>query len=394
MTDRFRKPAVLSALLSILGIAVSVELTRIHVFVHTDPSYRSICAVNEGINCETVAVSPYSVFAGLPLSVWGIGGYLMTGVLSIWALSSRRLHSAWPCGLMLMITSGFVGVSLILAYLSVTKIDSLCLFCLGSYIINLLLFIVCITAVATSGVKASTFVLIDFMALAVRPKLTAAVVLIVVTAAVTAKVLIPVYWKMSAWEQLPIGESGVDDSGSHWVGAAKPRVTFVEFSDYECPHCKDAHKNIRLFVASHSDEVRLVHRHLPLDASCHPKLTTPFHKRACEFAEAAECAGMQGKFWEMNDALFSSQNRGNGGQVELMDVVVRLGLDRSAFKQCMAGHLASERIMTDILDALKLGLKGTPAVIVDGRIYLGGISNVEMGKILSNTRRQSETDGA
>jgi uncharacterized membrane protein len=60
-------------LLSLLGVAVAIELTRIHVFVHIDPSYHSVCAMSEGLNCETVAVSPYSVFAGLPVSVLGSG---------------------------------------------------------------------------------------------------------------------------------------------------------------------------------------------------------------------------------------------------------------------------------------------------------------------------------
>ena len=58
-------------LLYLLGVLVSIELTRIHLFVHTDPAYQSVCAVSEGVNCETVAISPYSVFAGLPVSVDG-----------------------------------------------------------------------------------------------------------------------------------------------------------------------------------------------------------------------------------------------------------------------------------------------------------------------------------
>ena len=57
-------------LLCLLGLGVSIELSRIHVFVHTDPSYHSVCAMSEGVNCETVAASPYSVFAGLPVAVW------------------------------------------------------------------------------------------------------------------------------------------------------------------------------------------------------------------------------------------------------------------------------------------------------------------------------------
>ena len=49
--------ALAMALLCLVGVGVSIELTRIHVFVHTDPAYHSICAMSEGVNCETVAVS-------------------------------------------------------------------------------------------------------------------------------------------------------------------------------------------------------------------------------------------------------------------------------------------------------------------------------------------------
>jgi uncharacterized membrane protein len=70
--------ALVSAGLCLVGIAVSAELTRVHVFVHTDPDYHSLCAMSEGINCETVAISPYSVFAGLPVSVWGLAGMALT----------------------------------------------------------------------------------------------------------------------------------------------------------------------------------------------------------------------------------------------------------------------------------------------------------------------------
>lgn len=64
-------------------MSTSTNSDRIHVFVHTDPSYHSVCAMSDGVNCETVAVSPYSVFAGLPVSVWGIAGYVVLGGLAL-----------------------------------------------------------------------------------------------------------------------------------------------------------------------------------------------------------------------------------------------------------------------------------------------------------------------
>ena len=76
---------------------------------------------------------------------------------------------------------------------------------------------------------------------------------------------VPSYWKTPGWSDLPTLASGNDERGHHWIGAADPRLTIVEFSDYECPHCRAAHKAIRVLAARHPEQIRLVHRHLPLD---------------------------------------------------------------------------------------------------------------------------------
>jgi len=71
-----------------VGLALSLELARLHVKVHLDPTYRSLCAISAKFNCETVATSEWSVFAGLPVAVYGILGYLAMGALA--AIGLRR----------------------------------------------------------------------------------------------------------------------------------------------------------------------------------------------------------------------------------------------------------------------------------------------------------------
>ena len=94
-----------AALLSLWGLWIAVELTQIHYMTHTDPNFHAVCALSEGVNCETVALSPYSVFMGLPVSVWGIYGYLFMAALSLWGMSKWRLHSAWPLGGMTLLST-------------------------------------------------------------------------------------------------------------------------------------------------------------------------------------------------------------------------------------------------------------------------------------------------
>ena len=72
-----RSVFVIFLLVCVAGMAISIELTRVHYFTHTDPAYQSICSLNEKINCKTVARSPFSVFANLPGGVWGFLGYVL-----------------------------------------------------------------------------------------------------------------------------------------------------------------------------------------------------------------------------------------------------------------------------------------------------------------------------
>jgi len=69
------KMIIMTSLL-LLGLGLSSWLTYLHVRVYSDPTYESVCALSERVNCETVAMSEYSIFLGLPVSVWGILAYL------------------------------------------------------------------------------------------------------------------------------------------------------------------------------------------------------------------------------------------------------------------------------------------------------------------------------
>jgi protein-disulfide isomerase/uncharacterized membrane protein len=373
------------ALLSLLGMGVSIELTRIHVFVHTDPSYHSVCAMSEGVNCETVAVSPYSVFVGLPVSVWGLVGYLLMGGLALWSLGKRRLHSTWPIGLLLVLTAFSVATSAVLAYISATRIDSFCLFCMGSYGINAGLLIVSLVAWRRTGARIWELLMGDVKALIARPVVLAVLTLVGVMTLGSLLAFIPSYWKTLGWSDLSNLASGADESGHHWTGAQSPRLMIVEFSDYECPHCRAAHKAMRLLAAKHPERIRLVHRHLPLDMACHPGLGRPFHARACLFAEAAECAGVQGRFWEMNDALFSIQETVKTEDVDPVELAVRLGLNRSDFKRCLEGNATADRVAVDVRESMQKRLTGTPSFLVGERLFMGRIAEADLEQLLVAT---------
>ncbi|MBW2278415.1 MAG: thioredoxin domain-containing protein [Deltaproteobacteria bacterium] len=364
-----RWPFVVALVLCLAGIGVTIQLTNIHYFTHTDPAYHSICAIDEQINCETVAESPYSVFLGLPVSIWGLIVYVVAAALCLWGLLPGRLHSGWPRGILFCIFTAGLFASAVLAYVSFVLIQSLCIFCLSLYGLNLLLIGTAIAALASAR-RGPLGALIDDLRRPLGP------ILVTVSAAAVAAglvLLLPPYWVHPGWRDLPELPTGVTADGQHWIGAKDAVIDVVEYSDYQCPHCRRAHKNMRATTAVFSDTVRLVHHHMPVDHHCNPEVEKPFHERACELAAAVECAADQGAFWKMNDAVFSIQDQVSAADIDLEQLASQIGLDVDAFAACVKAGVVMGRIRKDLRAARKLSIPGTPTYFIHSQPYPGGI---------------------
>jgi protein-disulfide isomerase len=94
------------------------------------------------------------------------------------------------------------------------------------------------------------------------------------------------------------------------------------------------------------------------------------HPNAQKAAEASLCADEQAKFWEMHDLLFQEQRQLD--VVSLKDKASRLGLDRTAFDECLDSNRYSEQVAQDLRDGAALGVTGTPALFINGAPVQGG----------------------
>ena len=140
-------------------------------------------------------------------------------------------------------------------------------------------------------------------------------------------------------------------------GPAGAKLTFVLFSDFQCPFCARVEPIVKQVEQTYPGAVRVVWKHQPLPASMHPQ--------ARPAAEAAEAAREQGKFWEMHDRLFASQ-RTLGA--ELYTAAAReIGLDLARFERAVAGHAGSARIDEDQKQAQAVGATATPTFFVNCR---------------------------
>jgi protein-disulfide isomerase len=141
-------------------------------------------------------------------------------------------------------------------------------------------------------------------------------------------------------------------------GPATAPVTIVLFSDYECPYCSQFNQILDSVLQKFGADIRLVHRHFPLD----------IHKNATKAAEAADCAGEQGRFWEMHDALYRS---GRLTVADLKQHAAGLKLDEGRFGECLDSGRLAHLWKSDKTAGESYGVSGTPTIFVNGRMLPG-----------------------
>ena len=151
----------------------------------------------------------------------------------------------------------------------------------------------------------------------------------------------------------------VTDAGNPAKGPADAPVTVIEFSDFQCPFCARVNPTLAKLQQAYPGKVRIVFRDLPL----------AMHKNAAVAAEAAHCAHDQGKFWEMHDRMFANQQKLTAP--ELKEHAAALGLDGTAFNQCLDSGKYTAEVRRDADEAARLGLSGTPAFFINGRLLTG-----------------------
>ncbi len=162
----------------------------------------------------------------------------------------------------------------------------------------------------------------------------------------------------------------VEVAGNPTIGPDDAPVTIVEFTDFECPYCARAHGTVKKVLETYGDKVRLVIRDFPLS----------FHANAQKAAEAAGCAFEQGKFEPMYDKLFANQRQLD--VPSLKRFAGELGLDTAEFGECLDSGRRADEVRADAEAGSRVGVTGTPAFFVNGRMISGAVPFEEFKKII------------
>jgi protein-disulfide isomerase len=153
----------------------------------------------------------------------------------------------------------------------------------------------------------------------------------------------------------PPASVALNPSGENFRGDKNARLAIIEYSDFQCPYCGEFVRETFPKIEStyiKTGKIRYYFRDLPLS----------IHANAVPAANAARCAGEQGKFWEMHDRLFANQSALDAA--DLSKYARQLELDPGKFKQCLSSGKYTEGIRESIAGAEKIGIDGTPAFLV------------------------------
>lgn len=147
----------------------------------------------------------------------------------------------------------------------------------------------------------------------------------------------------------------IDITGSPFLGPANAPVTIVEFSDFQCPYCARVKPLLEEVMRRNPDQVKVIFKHFPL----------PSHQQARPAAIATMAAQNQGKFWEMHDRIFAAQRELNPAKIR--EIAQDLKLDMARFDRDINSPELARRLDKDLADGQQAGVRGTPALFVNGQ---------------------------
>jgi protein-disulfide isomerase/uncharacterized membrane protein len=176
-----------------------------------------------------------------------------------------------------------------------------------------------------------------------------------------------VEYKMDAAEKIVVRKNAIQ---THAKGPKNAPIKIIEFADMQCSHCKEAYAELKPLLNKYKDNIYFEYRHYPL----------PGNRFSKAFAKGSYCAGEAGQFFEFIELSFANQKK--LGDIKPEDLAKKLGLDATAFDACMAGHRAQKALEQDIKEAERIGIQSTPTFIMNGQLFIGGISEDDIELML------------
>lgn len=361
--------------LSLIGLLLSLKLTQVYInanfMLDAAPSF---CNVNNIINCDGVAQSKYSIFFGIPLSVWGLLFYSFIIFLTFSdKLATLKLFSflkalKHPMDYVFAFSTLAFAISVCLGLISYFLIHKICTLCFATYLVDGLIAL-------TAGFGRNLFKSIGYGFEDLREFLsdksnkqlfTAAVVFFAVMV-----ILINQYGifkpSKSILEKAATPTFLIVEGNT--LGDENAKVIIHEYTDYMCPFCALLNYQLHMLVNS-VDGVKVILHSFPLDKECNRLVTRDFHIGSCLASRYAIASKQQNKFWEYSSLLFENNDK-EFTEDKLIKIGLKAGLDIDRLKKDAYSQETNEALKNDIDQSIKMGFDSTPILEINGKIYLG-----------------------
>ncbi len=365
------------------------------------------CSINDWLSCDTVLASTYATLLGIPTAWWGFLFYLGLASATLFAALTKnigRARATTAAGFILSL--GAVLFSFYKVYhLWVLKV--LCPVCAGMHVLNLVIALLLVRALRLSYLGVGNF-LVQYMKglfgrahnlhFSPQPVVFGALVLSLFSLGnitfekynQTTQLRTAIQEALDAHFAQPAISLKIDSSAPLW-GNPDAKITLVEFSDFECPHCQFTAFHLRGLLLQFREDVRLHFMNYPLDKSINGYVQRTIHPHAGLAARAGVCAKKQGDFWSYHDDLFRNQKQIN--RKLLIELAKKRGWDVAEFNACLDSEPTLRQVRLEIAQAGNAKLTNTPTIILTGRIvkfpkssdFIRAVIREERRRIRANT---------
>ncbi len=373
-----KKKKILISILALTGLALSAELCAVYYSANfVSDAKPSICAINSSFDCDSVARTPYSQFFGIPLACWGVFLYffflLMAFVDKLQNIKFLGFLKVFKNPSSYVFCIGLLSfiISITLLCISWFKIDSICVFCLMTYFVDLFIAI----SAKTKGISIVDEVKISFSdfieALKVKRYLISFIIVLLLAAGFLTYTTVSNVFAPQVALQHKLKEAFKDYKGEmngNRLGSEDADLVIHEYMDFNCGGCFIANLYLHRII-DEFENVAVVQHNLPLDRACnHNVVEGGGHQNSCLKSYYAMAALKQNKYWEMGSILFDS---GVKTEKDILEKARLIDFDIKKLKADAASEEVKNQISDFIKDADKKGIDGTPTFFIGIKRILG-----------------------
>ncbi|MDE0230052.1 MAG: thioredoxin domain-containing protein [Spirochaetaceae bacterium] len=365
-------------LLVVAGLVLTVVLTN-NYFQHVVAGQVSGCSISNYVDCDRVSESRFAAVAGVPISAVALAVYGAMGVLlALPLLRPFRRLAAVNLDVATALSGLSTVVALALLVIAAVVIRALCLYCAALQLVTFALFAVLLWRRGRAGAAAGggrqargpgTAFGSAALALAAGGVVAAGATLALETSA------IGLAGRSASSSAGGLGATSLYLSRttqrftlaqSPGVGPADAPVQVVVFGDYNCSHCRSFDPEALKLAEDFPDDVRVVFKFFPLDATCNPYMGREQVSSSCVAAAAAYAAHKQDRFLDFHLLLY--EHFQNHAPARVLANAEEAGIDDvEAFLTDLQSEDTARHIRRDIDEAVQAGVQGTPTVFVNGR---------------------------